>query len=164
MMFEHDHGLTVDAFAGPESGRALSPTHSPANAAPTATATSTSTSELPQSLNLWHNGETDFPLPREHRRPRRPHPARHLPVFEHIPIGTMRGTNPDGTRYHDPGIRYITYFNGGDAIHAFNRATFGTPQSLGCVELPLTAAANSGHTPQSAPSSPSKTRQAGAVR
>ena len=25
-------------------------------------------------------------------------------------------------------------------LHAFNRASFGTPQSLGCVELPLAAA------------------------
>ena len=64
-----------------------------------------------------------------------------FPVFEHIPVGTMSGTNPDGSHYHDPGIRWISYFNGGDAIHAFNRASFGTPQSLGCVELPLAAAA-----------------------
>ena len=55
--------------------------------------------------------------------------------------GTMSGTNPDGSHYHDPGIRWISYFNGGDAIHAFNRASFGTPQSLGCVELPLDSAA-----------------------
>ena len=64
-----------------------------------------------------------------------------FPVFEHIPIGTMRGRNPDGSHYNDPGIRYISYFNHGDAIHAFTRASFGTPQSLGCVELQLVAAA-----------------------
>ena len=62
-------------------------------------------------------------------------------VFEHISGGTMSGINPDGSHYNDPGIRWISYFNGGDAIHAFPRATFGTPQSLGCVELPLAAAA-----------------------
>ena len=48
-------------------------------------------------------------------------------MFEHIPVGTMSGTNPDGSHYHDPGIRWISYFNGGDAIHAFPRASFGTP-------------------------------------
>ena len=53
----------------------------------------------------------------------------------------MSGTNPDGSHYNDPGIRWISYFHGGDALHAFNRASFGTPQSLGCVELPLDAAA-----------------------
>jgi lipoprotein-anchoring transpeptidase ErfK/SrfK len=53
----------------------------------------------------------------------------------------MSGTNPDGSHYNDPGIRWISYFHHGEAIHAFNRASFGTPQSLGCVELPLASAA-----------------------
>jgi len=53
----------------------------------------------------------------------------------------MSGTNPDGSHYNDPGIKWISYFNGGDALHNFDRASFGTPQSLGCVELPLEAAA-----------------------
>src|SRR5204863_605808 len=63
-----------------------------------------------------------------------------FPVFEHIPVGTMSGTNPDGSRYHDPGIKWISYFSGGEALHAFPRASFGTPQSLGCVELPEASA------------------------
>jgi hypothetical protein len=53
----------------------------------------------------------------------------------------MHGTNPDGTKYSDPGVRYISYFNGGDALHAFSRASYGYPQSLGCVEMPLSSAA-----------------------
>ena len=63
------------------------------------------------------------------------------PVFEHLPVTTMTGTNPGGGHYSDPGIKWVSYFNGGDAIHAFDRASFGTPQSVGCVELPLAAAA-----------------------
>ena len=52
----------------------------------------------------------------------------------------MTGTNPDGTKYHDPGIPWISYFNGGDALHGFIRASYGFPQSLGCVEMaPATA-------------------------
>ncbi len=62
-------------------------------------------------------------------------------MFEHLPETTMSGTNPDGSHYNDPGIKWISYFNGGDAMHDFDRASFGTPQSLGCVELPLAAAA-----------------------
>ena len=62
------------------------------------------------------------------------------PVFEHLAVGTMSGTNPDGSSYHDPGIKWISYFNGGEALHAFPRASFGTPQSLGCVELPEASA------------------------
>ena len=64
-----------------------------------------------------------------------------FPVFEHIPVGRMSGTNPDGSHYDDPGIRWISYFHRGEALHAFNRNSFGTPQSLGCVELPLASAA-----------------------
>jgi hypothetical protein len=51
----------------------------------------------------------------------------------------MRGTNPNRTTYADP-VQYVSYFNGGDALHYFPRADYGIPQSLGCVELPLQAA------------------------
>ena len=57
-------------------------------------------------------------------------------VYEHIRSGTMSGTNPDGSHYEDPGIPWISYFNGGDALHGFERAQYGFPQSLGCVEMP----------------------------
>jgi hypothetical protein len=53
----------------------------------------------------------------------------------------MSGTNPDGSHYYDPGIKWISYFHGGEALHSFTRASYGTPQSLGCVELPMDAAA-----------------------
>ena len=59
-------------------------------------------------------------------------------AFEATSLG---GTNPDGSHYEDPGIKWVSYFNGGDALHNFDRASFGTPQSLGCVELPLASAA-----------------------
>ena len=62
-------------------------------------------------------------------------------VYEHIPVGTMSGKNPDGSVYHDPGIPDISYFNGGDALHGFIRASYGFPQSLGCVEMPFSEAA-----------------------
>ncbi|MGA2469957.1 MAG: L,D-transpeptidase [Solirubrobacteraceae bacterium] len=54
---------------------------------------------------------------------------------------TMTGTNPDGTHYSDPGVPWVNYFNGGDAVHGFPRASYGTPQSNGCVELPIPTAA-----------------------
>ena len=49
----------------------------------------------------------------------------------------MRGTNPDGGTYADP-VQFVAYFNGGDALHYMPRTSYGDPQSLGCVELPLT--------------------------
>ena len=48
----------------------------------------------------------------------------------------MTGTNPDGSHYSDPGIPWVSYFNGGDALHGFVRSSYGFPQSDGCVEMP----------------------------
>ena len=62
------------------------------------------------------------------------------PVFSRFVSGTMSGTNPDGTKYVDPGIPWISYFNGGDALHGFLRSSYGYPQSLGCVEMTYASA------------------------
>ena len=47
----------------------------------------------------------------------------------------MKGKNPDGSKYADP-VYYVAYFRSGEAVHYFNRGSYGSPQSLGCVELP----------------------------
>jgi hypothetical protein len=57
-------------------------------------------------------------------------------VFEHVRYSDMKGTNVDGSTYNDPNVPYASYFNGGDALHGFERAQYGFPQSLGCVEMP----------------------------
>ena len=36
---------------------------------------------------------------------------------------------------------WVSYFNGGDALHSFDRPSYGSPQSLGCVEMRLEDAA-----------------------
>ena len=36
----------------------------------------------------------------------------------------------------------MSYFNGGDALHEYPRGGYGYPQSLGCVEMPLSEAAS----------------------
>ena len=63
------------------------------------------------------------------------------PVFERFTVTTMSGTNPDGSHYSDPGIPWVSYFHGGDALHGFVRGSYGTPQSDGCVEMPPSNAA-----------------------
>ena len=59
--------------------------------------------------------------------------------MDNLEIFILPSSNPDGSHYDDPGVRWVSYFNGGDALHQFNRASFGAPQSLGCVELPEAA-------------------------
>ncbi|HEY7605009.1 MAG TPA: L,D-transpeptidase family protein [Gaiellaceae bacterium] len=141
MAFQNEHGLTVDGFAGRDVWRALIADVIAGKPRESEYSYVYVHSSVPQSLNLWHAGQLILTSPGNTGVPAAPTQLGTFPVFEHIPVGTMSGTNPDGSHYHDPGIRWISYFNGGEGIHAFNRASFGTPQSLGCVELPLEAAA-----------------------
>jgi hypothetical protein len=141
MRFEHDHGLAVDGIAGRRVWHAaiadaIDGRHTSAGYSYVYVHRA-----LPQLLTLWHDGHVILTSPGNTGVPAAPTQLGTWPVFEHIPIGRMSGTNPDGSHYDDPGIRWISYFHGGEALHAFNRASFGTPQSLGCVELPLATAA-----------------------
>ena len=141
MMFQDERHLTVDGFAGAQVWHALLADAIAGKRKDTGYSYVYVHRALPQSLTLWHNGHAVLRSPGNTGVPAAPTQLGTFTVFEHIPVGTMSGTNPDGSHYNDPGIRWISYFNGGDAIHAFTRASFGTPQSLGCVELPLAAAA-----------------------
>jgi hypothetical protein len=38
-------------------------------------------------------------------------------------------------------VQWVSYFEGGSAVHYIARGSYGYPQSLGCVELPYSAAA-----------------------
>ena len=63
--------------------------------------------------------------------PRVPPPA----IADHV------GHEPRRQHYSDAGIKWISYFHAGEAIHGFDRTSYGSPQSLGCVELPVSEAA-----------------------
>ena len=141
MRFEEEHGLGTDGVAGPRVWRAL--IHDDLNGRRSSAGYNYVFvhETVPQSLSLWHDGSVILTSPGNTGIAQSPTAPGTWPVFEHIPTGTMSGTNPDGSHYHDPGIRWISYFHGGDALHEFPRASFGTPQSLGCVELPEAAAA-----------------------
>ncbi len=141
MMFQDEHKLDVDGFAGPQVWKALLSDAIAGKRRTDGYSYVYVHRKLPQQLTLWHNGNTVLTSPGNTGVPAAPTQLGTFPVFEHIKVGTMSGTNPDGSHYKDPGIKWISYFNGGDALHAFPRASFGTPQSLGCVELPLAAAA-----------------------
>jgi lipoprotein-anchoring transpeptidase ErfK/SrfK len=141
MMFEHDHGLAVDGLAGKQVWSALIADIVAAKHKTGGYSYVFVHRNIPQLLTLWHNGHVVLTSPGNTGVPQAPTALGTFPVFEHIPVGTMSGTNPNGTRYNDPGIRWISYFHGGEALHAFTRPSFGTPQSLGCVELPLDQAA-----------------------
>jgi peptidoglycan hydrolase-like protein with peptidoglycan-binding domain len=141
MAFEHDHGLSVDGIAGAQVWRSLLLATLAGTRRPDGYSYVYVHRNVPQLLTLWHNGQTVLTSPGNTGVPAAPTQLGTFPVFEHIPVGRMSGRNPDGSHYDDPGIRWISYFHRGEALHAFTRASFGTPQSLGCVELPLETAA-----------------------
>ena len=94
----------------------------------------------PETLTNWHNGRRVLRSLANTGISVAPTASGTFPVYLRYTSQTMSGTNPDGTHYSDPGIPWISYFNGGDALHGFIRATYGWPQSLGCVEMPFPAA------------------------
>jgi hypothetical protein len=94
---------------------------------------------LPETLTLWENGRTALTSLTNTGIPGEPTALGTYPIYVRYTVNTMSGTNPDGSTYNDI-VYWINYFNGGDAVHAFPRGSYGFPQSLGCVELPAGAA------------------------
>jgi peptidoglycan hydrolase-like protein with peptidoglycan-binding domain len=135
MKFEDDHGMTTDGQAGPGVWKALLQAEI-AGKRSSFGYSFVGVSLSGQSLELWHNGHTVVTTPVNTGVAAKPTDPGTFPVFEHISSGTMSGTNADGSHYVDPGIPWISYFNGGDALHGFVRGSYGSPQSDGCVEMP----------------------------
>ena len=92
-----------------------------------------------ESLKVWHNGKVILNTPANTGIPGADTADGTFPVYERLQFQIMKGTNPDGSKYADP-VYWIAYFNGGDAVHYFDRPAYGYYQSLGCVELPWTQA------------------------
>ena len=140
MAFENAHEMTTDGEAGPAVWHALMHAMDAREHSTAAGYTFVMVSEGSESLQLWHDGSIRLSTPVNTGIASAPTELGTFPVYEHIASGTMSGTNPDGSHYEDPGIPWISYFNGGDALHGFLRASYGSPQSLGCVEMPYATA------------------------
>jgi peptidoglycan hydrolase-like protein with peptidoglycan-binding domain len=95
--------------------------------------------QLPETLWLYSNGKVVLTNPANTGIPQDPTAPGTYPIYERFKFNYMSGYNPNGTYYHDP-VYWINYFNGSDAVHGFIRASYGFPQSLGCVELPIPVA------------------------
>ncbi len=93
----------------------------------------------PETLTIWHDGQVVLHSLANTGIPAAPTVDGTFPVYERFLNTIMSGTNPDGSTYSDP-VKFVSYFNGGDAVHYFPRPGYGYPQSLGCVELPYSAA------------------------
>jgi hypothetical protein len=140
MRFEHDHGLAVDGLVGPSVWRALLKAAVAQQQAVGGYGYVLVTRTVPQTLTLYNNGKVILQARVNTGVAGAPTALGTWPVFERASTTTMSGVNPDGSHYHDEGIKWVSYFHGGEAIHGFNRASYGFPQSVGCVEAPVTTA------------------------
>ncbi len=98
------------------------------------------TEARPEMLTLFINGQVAYRTLVNTGISQAPTADGTYPVYLRFTSTTMSGTNPDGSKYHDTGIPWVSYFNGGDALHGFIRYSYGYPQSLGCVEMMYTHA------------------------
>jgi peptidoglycan hydrolase-like protein with peptidoglycan-binding domain len=139
MAFQSEHGMTLNGTTGAKFWAALfKAVHSGQRNANGYTYALASKS-LPESLTIWHNGHIVMRSLANTGIPVAPTADGTFPVYQRFRFQIMRGTNPDGSSYADP-VSYVSYFNGGDAVHYFPRGGYGYQQSLGCVELPYGAA------------------------
>jgi peptidoglycan hydrolase-like protein with peptidoglycan-binding domain len=142
--FESENGLTMDGEAGPavwaDVLKAVAAGHSNGNGYTYALASKGS----PETLTIWHDGKQVMQTLANTGIPQAPTADGTFPVYEKLQFQIMKGTNPDGSQYADP-VYWISYFDGGDAVHYFDRGSYGFPQSLGCVELPQSSAETAYH-------------------
>jgi peptidoglycan hydrolase-like protein with peptidoglycan-binding domain len=142
MAFENSNGMTADGVAGPQVWNALI-TAAVKGQINSFGYTFVQVSEgSPETESTWHNGKTVASGLVNTGVPGAATAQGTFAVFEHALSVTMSGTNVDGSHYVDPGIPYVSYFNGGDALHGFIRGGYGYPQSDGCVEMPYSEAAS----------------------
>jgi L,D-transpeptidase catalytic domain len=95
----------------------------------------------PENVTVFRDGQAVYNTLANTGIAAAPTPDGTWPVYVRYTVTTMSGKNPDGTPYVDPGIPWVSYFHGGDALHGYIRRDYGFPQSLGCVEMPYANAA-----------------------
>jgi lipoprotein-anchoring transpeptidase ErfK/SrfK len=137
--FEVDHGMATDGVAGPAVWAALLKAAAAGQGNKHGYSYAIASQGSPETLTIWHDGRRVLSSPANTGISVAPTPVGTFPVYEKLPYQVMQGTNPDGSHYADP-VQWVSYFSGGSAVHYISRWSYGWPQSLGCVELPYTAA------------------------
>ena len=137
MNFESQNGLKTDGVAGPQVWTDLlaDVQSGKGDALPWDYVLVSQT--VPETATVYKDGVAVYSTPVNTGVPGATTENGTWPVFARYTVTTMSGTNPDGSHYSDPGIPWVSYFHGGDALHGFVRPSYGHPQSDGCVEMPI---------------------------
>ena len=139
MAFQSQHGMTINGAETPKLWRALFEAAARGQRNQNGYTYAIASKRLPETLTIWHNGREVLRSLTNTGIPVSPTVDGTFPVYLRFRWTIMSGTNPDGSHYSDP-VSFVSYFNGGDAVHYFPRGSYGFQQSLGCVELPYNAA------------------------
>jgi len=137
--FEYNQNMAMDGDAGPQVWRALLNAVAKNQDNPNGYTYAYASEGSPETLTIWHDGRQVLHTLANTGIPGRATVTGTYPVYLRYRFQIMKGTNPDGTKYADP-VSFVSYFNGSDAVHYYPRASYGFPQSLGCVELPYNEA------------------------
>ena len=142
MQFESDHNLTTDGLAGPEVwGELLAALRAHQIDKHPYNYVYVQKTPEPENVTVYSDGKAIYNTLANTGVAAAPTPDGTWPVYVRYTVTTMTGRNPNGTHYSDPGIPWVSYFHGGDALHGFIRSSYGFPQSVGCVEMPFASAA-----------------------
>lgn len=139
MAFESQHGLALDGVAGPRVWQALLVAREHNQFSNAGYSYAVASEASPESLTVYHDGRVVVRTPANTGVSGAPTALGTYPVYERLRSQTMQGSNLDGSHYSDF-VQWVAYFHGGDAIHYMPRSGYGSPQSLGCVEVPYAAA------------------------
>jgi peptidoglycan hydrolase-like protein with peptidoglycan-binding domain len=136
MNFEAQHDLPTDGIAGPQVWNDLLQDVQTGKGNANPYDYVLVSESLPETATVFSNGIPVYSTLANTGVAGAPTEKGTWPVYSRFLVTTMKGTNPDGTKYSDPGIPWVSYFHGGDALHGFIRGSYGYPQSDGCVEMP----------------------------
>ena len=140
-VFQEDHGMTPTGVPDVHTWAAILAAETMGHGAREPYTWVTVSESIPQTLQVHRGHHVVLSSPTNTGVAGAPTALGIFPIFSRFTSTTMSGTNPDGSKYVDPGVPWVNYFNGGDAVHGFVRPSYGVPQSDGCVELPVSTAA-----------------------
>ena len=139
-VFEGDHNLPISTAITPTFWTNLMAAETLAKRNANPYTWVTVTESLPETLEVHKGTKIALSTPANTGVPGADTQQGIFPIYVRYVATTMIGTNVDGSHYDDPGVPWVNYFNGGDAVHGYPRPGYGYPQSNGCVELPIPTA------------------------
>lgn len=96
--------------------------------------------QLPETLTLYQNGKVMLKTKCNTGVTGATTPTGTFYIHSKVVKTDMSGVDPDGEKYEVKNVPWVMGLFGNTAIHGYQRAKYGFPQSNGCVELPIATA------------------------